>query len=150
MSAQFLNQVTHNSNANIKCNDIVANSSVVTHDLQINNYFYEKSISVNQATNPTTTIDALTNRNLLINTQIFTTPHSSNNFTSFLVTNFDGASGAVVDVNIQKYSGTGLPIVTGIIVDDNNYKITIINLHPTTDLNNSFQLSLESKYFVIT
>ena len=149
MSAQFLNQLTRNSNANIKCNDIIADSSVVTHDLQINNYFFEKCIVVNQLTSPTTTIDALNNRNLLINTQIFTTPHSSNNSTSFLVTNFDCASGAVIDVNIQKYNGTGLPIVTGIIADDNNYQITIINLHSNTDLDNSFQLSLESKFFVI-
>ena len=149
MSSQFLNQSVPNSNANIRVNDIVADSSVVTKDLQINNYFYEKCIVVNQATSPTTTIDALNNRNLLINTQTFTTPHSSNNFTSFLVTNFDCASGAVIDVNIQKYSGTGLPIVTGIIADDNNYQITIINLHPNTDLDNTFQLSLESKYFVI-
>jgi len=148
MSAQFLNQLTKNSNANIKCNDIVADSSVVTHDLQINNYLFEKSIAVNQATSPTTTIDALNNRNLMINTQIFTTPHSNNNSTSFLVTNFDCKSGAVIDVNIQKYNGTGLPIVTGIIADDNNYQITIINLHNNTDLDNSFQLSLESKFFV--
>jgi hypothetical protein len=65
------------------------------------------------------------------------------------VTNFDCASGAVIDVNIQKYNGTGMPIVTGIIADDNNYQITIINLHSNTDLDNSFQLSLESKFFVI-
>ena len=150
MSAQYLNQLTPNSNANIKCNDIVADSSVVTYDLQINNLLYEKCKLVNQATSPTTTIDALNNRNLLINTMPFTTPHSANNFTSFLVTNFDCATGAVVDVNILKYSGTGLPIVTGIIADDNNYQITIINLHQNTDLDSTFQLSLESKYFVIT
>ncbi len=149
MSAQYLNQLTRNRNANIKCNDIVADGSVLTQDLQINGLFYEKCILVNQATSPTTTIDALNNRNLLINTQAFTTPHSSNNFTSFLVTNFDCASGAVIDVNIQKYSGTGLPIVTGIIADDNNYQITVINIHQNTDLDSTFQLSLESKYFVI-
>jgi len=149
MSSQYLNQLTRNSNANIRCNDIVADSSVVTQDLQINGLFFEKCIVVNQATSPTTTIDALNNRNLLINTQIFTTPHSNNNFTSFLVTNLDCASGAVIDVNIQKYSGTGLPIVTGVIADDNNYQITIINLHQNTDLDNSFQLSLESKFFVL-
>tara|TARA_R110000751_G_scaffold38680_1_gene92660 strand:- start:1320 stop:1775 length:456 start_codon:yes stop_codon:yes gene_type:complete len=149
MSSLFLNQSVPNKSVNIRVNDAVIDSSVVTQDLQINNYFYEKCIVVNQAISPTTTIDALNNRNLLINTQTFTTPHTTNNFTSFLVTNFDCASGAVIDVNIQKYSGTGLPIVTGIIADDNNYQITIINLHTTTDLDNTFQLSLESKYFVI-
>jgi hypothetical protein len=149
MSSLFLNQSVPNKSVNIRVNDAVIDNSVVTEDLQINNYFYEKCIVVNQTTSPTTTIDALNNRNLLINTQTFTTPHSSNNFTSFLVTNFDCASGAVIDVNIQKYSGTGLPIVTGIIADDNNYQITIINLHYNTDLDNTFQLSLESKYFVI-
>lgn len=148
MSARFLNQLTPNPNANIRCNDIVADSSVVTHDFQINNHFFEKSIIVNQLTSPTTTIDAINNRNLLINTQIFTTPHSTNNTTSFLVTNFDCAAGAVIDVNIQKYNGTGMPIVTGIIADDNNYQITIINLHSNTNLDNSFQLSLESKFFI--
>ena len=149
MSSLFLNQSVPNKSVNIRVNDAVIDSSVVTQDLQINNYFYEKCIVVNQAISPTTTIDALNNRNLLINTQTFTTPHTTNNFTSFLVTNFDCASGAVIDVNIQKYSGTGLPIVTGIIADDNNYQITIINLHQNTDLDNTFQLSLESKYFVI-
>ena len=149
MSSLFLNQSVPNKSVNIRVNDAVIDSSVVTQDLQINNYFYEKCIVVNQATSPTTTIDALNNRNLLINTQTFTTPHTTNNFTSFLVTNFDCASGAVIDVNIQKYSGTGLPIVTGIIADDNNYQITIINLHQNTDLDSTFQLSLESKYFVI-
>ena len=149
MSSQYLNQSTPNKSVNIRVNDAVIDNSVVTHDLQINNYFFEKCIVVSQATSPTTTIDALSNRNLIINTQTFTTPHSNNNFTSFLVTNFDCASGAVIDVNIQKYSGTGLPIVTGIIADDNNYQITIINLHYNTDLDNTFQLSLESKYFVI-
>ena len=149
MSSLFLNQSVPNKSVNIRVNDAVIDSSVVTQDLQINNYFYEKCIVVNQATSPTTTIDALNNRNLLINTQTFTTPHTTNNFTSFLVTNFDCASGAVIDVNIQKYSGTGLPIVTGIIADDNNYQITIINLHKNTDLDSTFQLSLESKYFVI-
>ena len=149
MSSQYLNQSVPNKSVNIRCNDIVADGSVVTKDLQINNYFFEKCIVVNQLTSPTTTIDAINNRNLLINTQIFTTPHSSNNTTSFLVTNFDCASGAVIDVNIQKYNGTGMPIVTGIIADDNNYQITIINLHSNTDLDNSFQLSLESKFFVI-
>tara|TARA_R110000796_G_scaffold7945_1_gene26690 strand:+ start:57 stop:512 length:456 start_codon:yes stop_codon:yes gene_type:complete len=149
MSSLFLNQSVPNKSVNIRVNDAVIDNSIVTQDLQINNYFYEKCIVVNQAISPTTTIDALNNRNLLINTQTFTTPHSSNNFTSFLVTNFDCASGAVIDVNIQKYSGTGLPIVTGIIADDNNYQITIINLHQNTDLDNTFQLSLESKYFVI-
>tara|TARA_R110000823_G_scaffold117517_2_gene241058 strand:- start:129 stop:584 length:456 start_codon:yes stop_codon:yes gene_type:complete len=149
MSSLFLNQSVPNKSVNIRVNDAVIDNSVVTNDLQINNYFFEKCIVVTQAISPTTTIDALNNRNLLINTQTFTTPHTTNNFTSFLVTNFDCASGAVIDVNIQKYSGTGLPIVTGIIADDNNYQITIINLHTTTDLDNTFQLSLESKYFVI-
>jgi hypothetical protein len=64
------------------------------------------------------------------------------------VTNFDCSAGAVINVTIQKYSGTGLPIVTGIIADDNNYQITIINLHHNTDLDSAFELSLESKFFV--
>ena len=149
MSSLFLNQSVPNKNVNIRVNDAVIDNTIVTNDLQINNYFFEKCIVVNQLTSPTTTIDALNNRNLLINTQTFTTSHSNNNFTSFLVTNFDCRSGAVIDVNIQKYSGTGLPIVTGIIADDNNYQITIINLHQNTDLDSTFELSLESKYFVI-
>ena len=42
MSAQYLNQPVPNRSVNIRVNDAVIDNSVVTHDLQINNYFYEK------------------------------------------------------------------------------------------------------------
>lgn len=153
MSSQYLNQPIKNS-TEIRINNatidgsITVGSSAALNNTTLNGRVYKASSTINQATSPTTTIDANFARNLLINTQIFTTPHSSNNFTSFLVTNFDCAAGAVIDVNIQKYSGTGLPIVTGIIADNNNYQITIINVHSTTNLDNSFELSLESKEFI--
>lgn len=154
MSSQYLNQSTPNRDINIRINNaqIDGNLTVATtaalNNTTLNGRVYKQSSTVSQSTSPTTTVDANFARNLLINTQTFTTPHSSNNFTSFLVTNFDCQAGTVIDVNIQKYSGTGLPIVTGIIADDNNYQITIINIHYNTDLDNTFELSLESKEFI--
>lgn len=153
MSSQYLNQPNKNSteirinNAQIDGNLTVATAAALN-NTTLNGRVYKQSSTVSQSTSPTTTVDANFARNLLINTQTFTTPHSSNNFTSFLVTNFDCQAGAVINVTIQKYNGTGLPIVTGIIADDNNYQITIINLHQNTDLDNTFQLSLESKEFI--
>jgi len=153
MSSQYLNQPNKNStainvgSANIY-GDLTVGTAAALNNTTLNGRLYIPSITLNQTTSPTTTVDANFARNILINTQIFTTPHSSNNFTSFLVSNFDCPTGAVITVNIQRYSGTGLPIVTGIIADSNNYQITIINLHQNTDLDSAFQLSLESKEFV--
>lgn len=153
MSAQFLNQPQKNStainvgSANVY-DSLTAGGTTGLNDTTFNGDVFKSSATVSQLTSPTTTIDANNKKNLIINTQIFTTPHSANNFTSFLVTNFNCSAGAVIDVNIQKYSGTGLPIATGIIADSNNYQITIINLHQNTDLDSAFELSLESKFFV--
>tara|TARA_R110002126_G_scaffold7019_1_gene35166 strand:+ start:67 stop:528 length:462 start_codon:yes stop_codon:yes gene_type:complete len=153
MSSQYLNQPNKNAtainvgSANVY-DSLTCGGATGLNDTTFNGRIYKASSTISQLTSPTTTIDANFARNLIINTQIFTTPHSNNNSTSFLVTNFDCQSGTVVNVNIQKYSGTGLPIVTGIIADDNNYQITIINLHKNTDLDNTFELSLESKEFI--
>ena len=152
MSSQYLNQPNKNStainvgSANIY-GDLTVGTAAALNNTTLNGRLYIPSITLNQTTSPTTTVNADFARNILINTMPFTTPHS-NNVTSFLVTNFDCSAGAVVNVTIQKYSGTGLPIVTGIIADSNNYQITIINLHQNTDLDSAFQLSLESKEFV--
>ena len=153
MSSQYLNQLTKNltqiriNNAQID-GDLTVGRAAALNNTTLNGRLYIPSSTVTQTTGPTTTVDANFARNILINTQIFTTPHSNNNFTSFLVTNFDCPAGAVVDVNIQRYSGTGLPIVTGIIAGTNDYQITIINVHHNTDLDSAFELSLESKEFV--
>ena len=153
MSSQYLNQPNKNSTAiNVGSanvfDSLTCGGTCGLNDTTFNGAIFKQSATVTQLTSPTTTIDANSNRNLIINTMPFTTPHSNNNFTSFLVTNFDCSAGAVVNVTIQKYSGTGLPIVTGIIADSNNYQITIINLHHNTDLDSSFELSLESKFFI--
>ena len=153
MSSQYLNQPNKNSTAiNVGSanvfDSLTCGGTCGLNDTTFNGAIFKQSATVTQLTSPTTTIDANSNRNLIINTMPFTTPHSNNNFTSFLVTNFDCSAGAVIDVNIQKYSGTGLPIVTGVIADSNNYQITIIKLHHNTDLDSSFELSLESKFFI--
>ena len=153
MSSQYLNQTNKNStainvaSANIY-GDLTVGTAAALNNTTLNGRLYIPSITLNQTTSPTTTVNADFARNILINTMPFTTPHSSNNFTSFLVTNFDCSAGAVITVNIQKYNGTGLPIVTGIIADDNNYQITVINIHHNTNLDSAFELSLESKEFV--
>ena len=153
MSSQYLNQPNKNS-TEIRINNAQIDGSLTVgtaaslNNTTLNGRVYKQSSTVTQTTSPTTTVDANFGRNLLINTMPFTTPHSSNNFTSFLVTNFDCPSGSVINVTIQRYNGTGLPIVTGIIAGPNDYQITIINIHQNTDLDSAFELSLESKEFV--
>ena len=128
MSSQYLNQSGPNQNVNIRINDAVVDSSVVTKDLQINQYLYKKHVVLNQITNPTTSVNANYKPNLTINTQIFTTPHSANNTTTFLITSYDCSLATDnVDVSIQRYNGTtGLPMITGRCLDNNQYEITII------------------------
>jgi len=153
MSAQYLNQPNKNSTAinvgtaNVS-DSLTAGGTAAFNHTTFNGDIFKSSSTITQATSPSTTVDANFARNLLINTQVFTTPHSANNFTSFLVTNFKCPAGAVINVTIQRYSGTGLPIVTGIIAGTNDYQITIINLHQNTDLDSAFEISLESKHFV--
>lgn len=149
MSSQYLNQ-SIKSNVNIRVNDAVIDNSVATKDLQINQFLYKKHTILTQATSPTTTIDANYGVNLTINTQTFTTPHSSNNSTTFLITSYDCSLATDnVNVSIQRYNGTtGLPIITGRCLDSNQYEITIINLHQNQDLNGTFRISTELTYLV--
>ena len=150
MSSQYLNQSVPNTNVNIRINDAVFDSSVVTKDLQINNFLFKKHVVINQITNPTTSVNANYKTNLTINTQTFTTPHSSNNSTTFLVTSYDCSLATDnVNVSIQRYNGTtGLPIITGRCLDNNQYEITIINLHQNQDLNGTFRISVEITYLL--
>ena len=54
-----------------------------------------------------------------------------------------------VNVSIQRYNGTtGLPIITGRCLDNNQYEITIINLHQNEDLSGTFRISAEITYLV--
>ena len=150
MSSQFLNQTVPNRNANIRCNDFIADSSTVTKDLQINQYLYKKHVVLNQITSPTTSVSANYKAFLTINTQTFTTPHTNNNSTTFLITSYDCSLATDnVTVSIQRYNGTtGLPIITGRCLDNNIYEITIINLHNSQDLNGSFRISAEITYLL--
>ena len=150
MSSQFLNQTVPNPNVNIRCNDFIAESSTVTKDLQINQYLFKKHVVLNQITSPTTSVSANYKAFLTINTQTFTTPHTNNNSTTFLITSYDcSLSTDNVNVSIQRYNGTtGLPIITGRCLDNNIYEITIINLHNNQDLNGSFRISAEITYLL--
>ena len=150
MSAQYLNQSVPNQNVNIRVNDAIIDKSLVTKDLQINQYLFKKHSILTQATSPTTSVDANFKANLTINTQSFTTPHSNNNFTTFLITSYDCSLATDnVNVSIQRYNGTtGLPIITGRCLDNNQYEITIINLHKNEDLNGTFRISAQITYLV--
>ena len=150
MSSQYLNQSVPNTNVNIRINDAVFDSSVVTKDLQINNFLFKKHVVINQITNPTTSVNANYKTNLTINTQTFTTTHSNNNTTTFLITSYDCSLATDnVNVSIQRYNGTtGLPIITGRCLDNNQYEITIINLHQNQDLNGTFRISVEITYLL--
>tara|TARA_R110001599_G_scaffold170870_1_gene361208 strand:+ start:1433 stop:1888 length:456 start_codon:yes stop_codon:yes gene_type:complete len=150
MSAQYLNQPVPNPNVNIRINDAVFDSSVVTKDLQINQYLFKKHTILTQTTSPTSSVNANYKNVLTINTQTFTTPHSSNNSTTFLITSYDCSLATDnVNVSIQRYNGTtGLPIITGRCLDANQYEITIINLHNSQDLNGTFRISAQITYLL--
>ena len=146
----YLNQSIPNQNVNIRINDAVFDSSVVTKDLQVNQYVFKKHSILNQITSPVTSVDANYKTNLTINTQTFTTPHSANNSTTFLITSYDCSLATDnVTLSIQRYNGTtGQPIITGKCLDNNQYEITIINLHQTENLNGTFRISAELTYFI--
>ena len=150
MSAQYLNQTGPNKSVNIRVNDAVIDNSVVTKDLQINQYLFKKHVILNQITSPTSSVNANYKNCLTINTQTFTTPHSSNNSTTFLITSYDCSLATDnVTVSIQRYNGTtGLPIITGRCLDNNQYEVTIINLHNSQDLNGTFRISAEITYLL--
>ena len=150
MSSQYLNQSYPNQNVNIRVNDAIMDGSVVTKDLQINNFLFKKHVVLNQITSPTSSVNANYKNVLTINTQTFTTPHSNNNSTSFLITSYDCSLATDnVNVSIQRYNGTtGLPIITGRCLDNNEYEITIINLHNSQDLNGTFRISAEITYLL--
>ena len=150
MSSQYLNQSVPNQDINIRVNDAIIDKSVATKDLQINNFLFKKHSILNQITSPTTSINANYKNVLTINTQTFTTPHSANNSTTFLITNYDCSLATDnVNISIQRYNGTtGLPIITGRCLDNNQYEITIINLHQNQDLNGTFRISVEITYLL--
>jgi len=154
MSAQYLNQPNKNSaainvgSANVY-ESLTCGGSAGLNDATFNATIFKQSATNQQLTSPTTSIDANFQKNLIINTQTFTTPHSNNNSTSFVVNNYEcSGNGKVVRVAIQEYLGTGLPIVTGRCDAGNLYEITIINVHKSADLNSTFRLSLELVEFI--
>ena len=155
MSAQYLNQSTKTGNVNIRVNDAQIDNDLTCgrassfNHSTFNGDIFKTSATNNQLTSPTTAIDANFKKRLIINTQTFTTPHSNNNSTSFIVNNFEcSGNDKVVRVDIQQYLGSGLPIVTGRCDAGNIYEITIINIHSSPDLNSTFRLSLELQEFV--
>ena len=154
MSSQYLNQINKNS-TQIRVGSAQIDTSLTCgglsglNDTTFNAAIFKSSATNQQLTSPTTSIDANFKKRLIINTQTFTTPHSNNNSTSFVVNNFEcSGNGAVVRVDIQQYLGSGLPIVTGRCDAGNLYEITIINIHKNQDLNSTFRLSLELVEFV--
>ena len=154
MSSQYLNQPNKNStainvgSANVY-DSLTSGGTCGLNDTTFNGAIFKQSATNQQLTSPTTSIDANFEKRLIINTQTFTTPHSNNNSTSFVVNNYEcSGNGKVVRVAIQEYLGTGLPIVTGRCDAGNLYEITIINVHKNQDLNSTFRLSLELVDFI--
>ena len=120
--------------------------------MQINQFTFNKVFLINQSTSSITSVDATYKNHLRIVTQQFSTPHSNNNSTSFIITNIDSQSlGSYpnVNINIQDYEGTqGLPIITGKILTSNRYEVTIINLHNNEDLNGAFVITVDLTYLI--
>ena len=152
MSAQFLNQSTKHPNANIRVLDAIIDNSVNTKDLQISGYLMKKHLKIDQETSPVSDVIANYNDNLYIVTQPLTTPHSTNNFTKFKITYWDTqptGSYACININTNSYNGTtGLPIVTGQILPNNEYEVTIVNVHNNEDLNGSLIITAEIVYLI--
>jgi len=150
MSSQYLHQSIPNQDINLRVNDSIVDNVLQTKDLQINNFLFKKHTILTQTISPTTSISANYGVNLTINTQTFTTPHTNNNSTTFLITSYDCSLATdKVNVSIQRYNGTtGLPIITGRCLDSNHYEITIINLHNSQDLNGTFRISTELSYSI--
>ena len=152
MSAQFLNQSTKHPNANIRVLDAIVDNSLTTNDLQINKYIFKKHLKIEQQTSPVTDVDANYKEHLYIVTQPLTTPHSTNNFTKFKITSWDTqptGSLPCININTNLYNGTtGLPIVTGKILPNNEYEVTIVNVHPSEDLNGPMVITAELIYFI--
>ena len=156
MSSQYLNPpnsyktntAIHVASAQIDDSLTCGNACSFNHST-FNGDIFKTSATNQQLTSPTTSIDANFKKRLIINTQTFTTPHSNNNSTSFVVNNFEcSGNDKVVRVDIQEYLGSGLPIITGRCDAGNQYEITIINIHASADLNSTFRLSLELQEFV--
>jgi hypothetical protein len=158
MSSQYLNQPNKNSTAinvgsahiydSLTCGDTAGLNNTT-----FNGDIFKASSTFNQITSPTTSVDVNYARNLIINTLTLTTPCCSNNSTSFTITNYNATSSqdAVVRVNLLKYSGTtGFPIIVGKIsnTDNNEYYITIINLHHSDALNGTVKFSVELLDFI--
>ncbi len=152
MSFQYLNQFKPQYNKNGRLNDLSIDNSIQTNDLQINQYTFNKVLLINQSTSPTTSIDATYKNHLRIVTQPFTTPHSNNNITSFIITSFDTQSTGSypnININIQDYQGSqGLPIVTGKILPNNQYEITVVNIHKNEDLNGAIVITADLTYLI--
>ena len=152
MSFQYLNQFKSQYNKNGRLNDLIVDNNITTNDLQINQYTFNKVLLINQLTNSTTLVDANYKNHLRIVTQSFSTPHSNNNSTSFIITNiYTQSTGSYpnLNVNIQDYEGSqGLPIVTGKILSSNRYEVTIINLHKNEDLNGAFVITVDLTYLI--
>tara|TARA_R110000796_G_scaffold66891_3_gene153724 strand:- start:763 stop:1263 length:501 start_codon:yes stop_codon:yes gene_type:complete len=162
MSAQFFQQSTPSQNTfarcfNINCDEHIETSSIqsqksiVNSSLTINGNLEKRATKFIQQTNATTNIDVNFNNNVWIETKTFTTPHSSNNTTSFLLQNFTGftlvGTHTVINMNLVQYLGTtGQPILTGKRVGDYDWEITIINVHQNQDLNGIFFISGEKYY----
>lgn len=161
MSARFFQQSVPNQNTNLRCFNINCDTHIETSSIQstknvcnslvINGNLTKRATQFIQQTNATTNIDVNFNNNVWIETKTFTTPHSNNNSTSFLLQNFTGftltGTHTVLNMNLVQYLGTtGLPILTGKRVGNYDWEITIINLHNSEDLNGIFFISGEKYY----
>lgn len=152
MSINFLQQDVPDQATKIRVYDANIDNMLTTKDIQLDNFVFKKHLEIQQLVSPTTDIDAAGANNLYIITQPFTTPHTTNNTTSFIILNFNtqptGAK-ACINLNLNTYGGgaAGLPIVTGRTLSAQRYEVTVINLG-TTDLAGPLIITAESTYFI--
>ena len=130
MSSQYLNQPNKNSTAiNVGSahiyDSLTCGNTAGLNNTTFNGDIFKASSTFNQITSTTTSVDVNYARNLIINTLTLSTPCCSNN-------------------------STGFPIIVGKIsnTDNNEYYITIINLHHSDALNGTVKFSVELLDFI--
>ena len=126
---------------------VVPNDVFINADRTLTKEIQLRSAVFNQLTSAVTDVPSAGFNHYEIITQNFTTPHSTNNTTTFVVTETPLGVNTFVDVNMNFYSGTtGLPIVKhNIRGSDGALEITVINLSSNQDLNGYFRITVSAK-----
>ena len=147
MSAQFFQRSVPAANTHIRSDNIVCDNVVQAKTVTMTNYRIRNGAVLTQLLNATQPVDAGLKDAVIINTQYWYNVTPTTN-ASFLITNFNcSGSQTIVNCSIQRYGGTtGIPVLTGLCLDGNQYKVTISNNHNSANINGTLRISAEITY----